>query len=380
LNGRARLPSLEGFVEYLRARKEKPQSLIINDPQPVSSADDVWRSASQLSLIGIFILMLAAAFYAARPVLMPVLAAVIVAMTFAPIIKLADRRGVSPWVTATLIVVVLAAAVATVATLLSAPLIAWIDRAPEIAARVKEKLYVLDIPLAALRDLQHTLMPPSANSVKVEESQITWVAPIVVAVTPAVAQIAIFAATLFFALVGQVDVRRHLTSLFGTRDAKLRFLRIANDIEDNLASYVAVVTTINITLGAVVAAGAWAFGFDNPLMLGLLTAILNYIPYIGPACMVIILFGVGLVTFPTLGYALLPPASFVALTTIEGNILTPTILGHRLTLNPLIVFISIVFWAWLWGPIGAFLAVPLSLIGLVIANHVLPSDDAKLPG
>jgi hypothetical protein len=75
-------------VEYLRARKEKPQSLIINDPQPVSSADDVWRSASQLSLIGIFILMLAAAFYAARPVLMPVLAAVIVAMTFAPIIKL----------------------------------------------------------------------------------------------------------------------------------------------------------------------------------------------------------------------------------------------------------------------------------------------------
>jgi predicted PurR-regulated permease PerM len=111
-----------------------------------------------------------------------------------------------------------------------------------------------------------------------------------------------------------------------------------------------------------------------------LTAILNYIPYIGPACMVVILFGVGLVTFPTLGYALLPPASFVALTTIEGHILTPTILGHRLTLNPLIVFISIVFWAWLWGPIGAFLAVPLSLIGLVIANHVLPSDDAKLPG
>ena len=99
-------------------------------------------------------------------------------MTFAPIIKRADRRGVSPWLTATLIVVVLVAAVATAATLLSAPLIAWIDRAPEIAARVKEKLYVLDIPLAALRDLQHTLMPPSANSVKVETSQITLVAPV----------------------------------------------------------------------------------------------------------------------------------------------------------------------------------------------------------
>ena len=148
--------------------------------------------------------------------------------------------------------------------------------------------------------------------------------------------------------------------MFASRDAKLRFLRIANDIEYNLASYVAVVTAINVTLGAVVAVGAWLFGFDNPLMLGLLTAILNYIPYIGPACMVIILTAVGLVTFPTLGYALMPPAAFIALTTVEGHIITPTILGHRLTLNPLLVFTAIVFWAWLWGPIGAFLAVPMS--------------------
>ena len=99
---------------------------------------------------------------------------------------------------------------------------------------------------------------------KVEPSQITLVAPVIAAVTPAVAQIVIFAATLFFALVGQVDARRHLTSIFASRDAKLRFLRIANDIEHNLASYVAVVTAINVTLGAVVAAGAWLFGLRQP--------------------------------------------------------------------------------------------------------------------
>lgn len=367
-------------MDDLRAHKERPHTLVINDPQPLSSAGDILGAASQLSLIGIFVLLLGAALYVTRPVLMPILAAVVVAMTFAPIIKWADRRGVSAWISASLIVLALIGVVAIVVTLISAPLVSWIDRAPEIAARIKEKLYVLDIPLAALRDLQNTLMPPAANSVKLEESQITLVAPVIAALTPAVAQIVIFAATLFFALVGQVEVRRHLTSLFGSRDAKLRFLRIVNDIEYNLASYVAVVTIINITLGAMVALGAWLFGFDNPLMLGLLTAILNYIPYIGPACMVLILFGVGLVTFPTLGYALLPPAALVATATIEGNIITPTILGHRLTLNPLIVFIAIVFWAWLWGPIGAFLALPLSIIGLVIANHLLPSDDAKLPG
>ena len=367
-------------MELLRARRETPHTLIINDPQPVASVADIWGSVSQLALIGIFVVVLGAVFYVARPVLLPILAAVLIAMTFAPIIKQADRRNISPWLTATLIVILLIAAVAILVTLISGPLIAWIDRAPEIVARIKEKLYVLDYPIAALRDLQNTLMPPSPNSVKVEPSQITLVAPVIAALTPAVAQIAIFAATLFFALVGQVEVRRNLTSMFASREGKLRFLRIANDIEYNLASYVAVVTVINITIGAVVAAGAWAFGFENPLMLGMLAAILNYIPYIGPACMVAILFGVGLVTFETLGYALLPPAAFVAMTTIEGNILTPTILGHRLTLNPLVVFIAIVFWAWLWGPIGAFLAVPLSIVGLVIGTHLLPSEDPKLPG
>jgi predicted PurR-regulated permease PerM len=366
-------------VELLRARRETPHTLIINDPQPVASTDDIWATTAQFAIIGIFVLTLIAAFDVARPVLLPIMAALIVATTFGPIIKHAKRHGLHPWVTSTLIVLVLVAAAAIAVTLLSGPVVEWIGRAPEIAARIKEKLYVLDWPLAALRDLQNTLMPPAANTVKVEPSQISLLAPVVTAVTPAVAQVVIFAATLFFALVAQPELRK-LSSLFSSRDAKLRFLRIANDIEGNLASYVATVTAINVTLGAVVAVGAWLFGFDNPLMLGLLTAILNYIPYIGPACMVLILTAVGLVTFPTLGYALAPPAAFIALTTVEGHIVTPTILGHRLTLNPLLVFTAIVFWAWLWGPIGAFLAVPMSIVALVIFNHLFPADEAKLPG
>ena len=367
-------------MDFLRAQRERRHALIINDPQPVASADDFRASAAQLAIIGIFVLMFGAALYFARPILLPIVAAILIGMTFAPIVKHADRSGLPSWLAAAMIVLTLVAAAATVVTVLSAPLIEWVDRAPEIAASIKQKLYVLDWPLAALRDLQNTLIPPASNSVKVETPQITLVAPVIAAVTPAVMQLVIFAATLFFALVAQMEVRRQLAGLFEGRDAKLRFLRIANDIEHNLASYVAVVTAINFTLGAVVAFGAWLFGFANPITLGILTAILNYLPYIGPACMVLILFGVGLVTFSTLGYALLPPAAFVALTTIEGHIITPTILGHRLTLNPLVVFIAIVFWAWLWGPFGAFLAVPLSIIALVTFNHLFPGDDAKLPG
>ena len=120
-------------------------------------------------------------------------------------------------------------------------------------------------------------------------------------------------------------------------------------------------------------------GFPNPLIFGLLAALLNYVPYVGPAVMVIVLFGVGLVTFSSLGHAFIAPIGFIALTTTEGHFITPTIIGRRLTLNPLLVFLALAFWTWMWGPIGAFLAVPLSIIGLVIVNHLFPREDVQLP-
>jgi predicted PurR-regulated permease PerM len=114
-------------------------------------------------------------------------------------------------------------------------------------------------------------------------------------------------------------------------------------------------------------------------MTRVLAALLNYVPYIGPAVMVIILFGVGLVTFPSFGQALMAPVGLIALTTTEGHFITPTIVGRRLTLNPLLVFLALAFWTWMWGPFGAVLAVPLLIVGLVICNHLFPAEDVELP-
>jgi predicted PurR-regulated permease PerM len=189
----------------------------------------------------------------------------------------------------------------------------------------------------------------------------------------------LFFVALFFILASQFELRAGLASLFSERDAKLRFLKIVNDVERNLTGYLALVTVINAALGAIVALGALLIGLPNPLIFGLLAALLNYLPYIGPASMIVILFGVGLVTFPSLGYALVAPLGFVALTTAEGQFITPTIVGRRTVLNPLLVFLALAFWAWLWGPIGAFLAAPLSIVGVVVFNHLFPQDDIKLP-
>jgi predicted PurR-regulated permease PerM len=371
------------MLDFLRARAEKRYALTISDPRPVDSVDSIWSSAAQLAIIGIFILLLGAALYFGRPLLLPVLAAIVIGTTLGPIVKHAARFGVPPWVTALVLTLGLGAVVTLLVTLIAAPIAEWIGRAPEISASIKQKLYVLERPLAAWHELQNVIMPGagSGGSAPAEAPPITTVAPVVLGfVTPALTQLVLFVVTLVMFLAVQGEFRPYVVSLFANRDAKLRVLRIANDVEHNLASYVAVLTMINVVLGIIVAAGAWAFGFPNPWILGILAAVLNYIPYIGPAFMALILLGVGLVTFPTLSYALLPPAAFVALATVEGHLITPTILGHRLTLNPLAIFLALAFWTWLWGPMGAFLAVPLSIVALVIINHLFPSDESKLPG
>jgi predicted PurR-regulated permease PerM len=139
------------------------------------------------------------------------------------------------------------------------------------------------------------------------------------------------------------------------------------------------VAIINFVVGIAAGVIAWLVGLPDPVAWAVLGFILNFIPYIGALLMEAALFFVGLVTFPTLSYALVAPLLFVVFATIEGHFITPSIVGRRLTLNPLTVFLSLVFWTWLWGPVGAFLAVPLLIVGLVAVGHLFPSDDPALP-
>jgi predicted PurR-regulated permease PerM len=111
-----------------------------------------------------------------------------------------------------------------------------------------------------------------------------------------------------------------------------------------------------------------------------LAFLLNFIPYIGALIMQVVLLAVGLVTFPTLTQALIAPLAYLAFTTLEGHFITPAVMGRRLTLMPLTVFLSLIFWTWLWGPAGAFLAVPLLIVALVAIQHLFPGNEPDLPG
>jgi predicted PurR-regulated permease PerM len=197
----------EAKVELFRARRDQDDVPRVNDPEPPESIEDIGAPAAQVATVGIFVLLLGVCLYFSRPVLLPVAAALVIGMTLAPIVKGAARHRISPWLTAIALGALLLALAATAVTLLAQPVSQWIGRAPEIGATIKQKLYVLDRPLAALRELQEVVMP-SGNTVAVESSQLAIVTPVLTFITPAVVQITLFFVTLIFFLATQIDFRR----------------------------------------------------------------------------------------------------------------------------------------------------------------------------
>lgn len=363
-------------MDHVRPGRQARRAVTISDPQPLGGAGEVWASITRAANVGIFLLLFGAFLYVGRTILLPVFAAAIVALTLAPLVTAAKRRGVPPWITALLVVGLGLAALSLALIAMAGPVSEWVGRAPEIWASIKTKFAVLEAPLAAGRQLQSALFGSSGDT---GISAPNVVLPVVAFLTPAAGELVLFFVTLIFFLVWQFELRSAAVSLFARRESKLRFLKIVSDVERNLTGYLLVVTGINAALGAIVALGAFALGFPNPIIVGLLAAVLNYVPYVGPAVMVVVLFGVGLASFPSLGQALVAPIGFVALATAEGNFITPTIVGRRVTLNPLLILLALAFWTWMWGPIGAFLAAPIAIVTLVVFNHLFPDEDVRLP-
>ena len=263
--------------------------------------------------------------------------------------------------------------------LLSAPVVDWIGKAPEISRNIVKKSFTCDQPLTALTDLRNAILPQAGKNSGLNFDIVSIVQPAVAFVTPAIGQIFVFFGTLFFILLGRNRLRYVLVVFFDQREARLRTLKIMNDIELNLSSYLSVVTLINVVVGLTAGAIASLVGLPNVVAWVVLAFILNFIPYVGALILEAVLFGVGLVTFPSLTHALIAPLLYFAVTTLEGHFITPSIMGRRLTLNPLTVFLALVFWTWLWGPVGAFLAVPILLISLVVITHLLPKEESVLP-
>lgn len=355
--------------------------LDIREPDPVTKWKGFERVATYYSAIGIFILMLIGALLYSRAILLPISLALTIGMMLAPLVTRAAHQRIPSWLTALLVVALFFTILYALVAVIADFIIQWTGKAPEIAALLKEKFQVFDRPLAALRDLQAAISTPlgiDAGAFKFDMTS-NFIAPVLSILTPAISQILLFFITLFFFLTVHEKFRRYLIAFSKNRKNRLRILRIFNDVERNLSSYIGTLTLINIGIGTLTATWTALLGLPKPIALGVLAFTLNYIPLIGPAIMAFLLLAVGLVAFPSLSYALLAPCIYIAQATIEGQFATPNIVGRRMTMNPFIIFLSIAFWTWLWGPLGALLAMPVLIVSIVIYGHVFPKPSASLP-
>jgi predicted PurR-regulated permease PerM len=163
-----------------------------------------------------------------------------------------------------------------------------------------------------------------------------------------------------------------LVRVMPTLRDKKRAVEISHEIQQNISKYLFSVSMINIGMGLVVSVGLYVMGVPNAAMWGMFVAVLNFVPYFGPIAGAIVLAAGGLLSFDTLGMGLLPPAWYLLLHLLEANLITPVLLGRRFTLNPVAIFVSLIFWTWLWGVPGALLSVPI-LVSIKVVCDRLPA-------
>jgi len=332
------------------------------------------------ALVALLIICIIAVLYAAKAFFLPVVMAFVVGTMLSPAAGYLERHRIPRAVSAVLIVGAVTAAVAFMVGLISSPLMQWSTRLPELGSQLKDKMHVFDRPLALWQELQTMLGgTDTLPGAPFQLPKFDWVQPTIEFLSPTFTEFLLFFATLILFIASWRDLRRALIMTFGDHDARLRMLRILNEIEGQLGGYLLTVTFINLGVGTATGIICAVTGMPNPAGLGALAATLNYFPIIGPIAMFAILTVVGAVAFPTLGAGLIAPLAFVGVTFIEGHFVTPTIIGRRLELNALAVFIALAFWTWLWGPMGGFLSSPLLIVGLILKEHLMPVDTPQLP-
>jgi len=355
----------------------------VGEPLPESAAisPPIIQRAEVVAfcLVALLILATVAVLYVARAFFLPVVTAVILGTMLSPAARRLEAFKVPRPVSAALIVILTWAAFVLMIGLISVPVMDWFGKLPELGPILKDKLHVFDRPLAIWHQLQAMLGTPDTGEASFQLPKVAWVQPTIEFLSPTFTEILLFFAVLVLFIASWPDLRRALVMNFPNHESRLRMLKICNAIETNLGGYLLTVTLINAGVG--IATGiACAFAqMPNPAGLGGLAATLNFIPIIGPILMFAILLCVGLVAIPTLTGALIAPLAFAMIAFTEGHFVTPTIIGRRLSLNALAVFLALAFWTWLWGPMGAFLSSPLLIVGLIVKEHMMPERDQQLP-
>ncbi|WP_305251032.1 AI-2E family transporter [Pseudotabrizicola sp.] len=322
--------------------------------------------------MGLFILAMIAAIAFARDFLMPITFSVLLFFVFVPVRRRLSRLGVSPGITGAAIVFGLFFGIIALFWSVSGPAGQLIADMPEIQSALTEKLQRLRGTFETI-DSAMSQMEAEADP-EAETSPGFDVASAILNglyTTPGVlGQVALTLFLLFFLIASGDLIYLKIVQSFDTLREKRNAYSALREIEESLGSYLGAITLINACLGLTIGLAMWALGMPSPLLFGLLAFSLNFIPYLGAITGVGIALLVALVTFSDVFWPVMIAMTYLTITTLEGQVITPYFVARRLQMNAVVVFLTVALWAWLWSVIGMIIAVPLLVVISVICDHV----------
>jgi predicted PurR-regulated permease PerM len=364
-------------------RGERPARI---NPLHQIEIDDFRRdrllAALTLILGAAFCLGLPFALQAGAEFFLPLTAAIVIAIALVPLLEWLERRGVPSPLAAFLALAAFLMLVNAALAIIVVPATGWFARLPESIPRIQSNLApLIDFYSTLQTFVDRTLMSVAsgteATAQAVAATTPTSVVDYFISAAPAAAIQLFFAVlVIFFFLAGWTRLRKGTIRRRGSFDGAMQTARVIQNVVDATAEYLATITAINAILGLVVALLLWALGMPSPFMWGGIVSICNFVPYLGPIVAAVLLGLGGLMTFDAVGFALLPATIFVGVHLVEANLITPLVLGRRLTISPLLILVSLSFWGWVWGVPGALLAVPLLLILQIILQSTGTPDLA----
>ena len=345
-------------------------------PAPPRAA---WPAGSRTSLIVLAVLASLAALHAARPVLLPLVVAVLASLILRPLVKALGRARIPPSVGAALVLILFVTVTVLGLVRLYHPAMEWVSNAPASLRQVEKEVGkllrpVADVSRAARQVERMTTVPDGSKTQEVELKTPSFMDSLLTNMRAFVASALVVVVLVYLLLAFEGVLVRKAAELWKGPRAQEGIHRGLASAQRQMTRYLTTTCLINAGEGLVVGLALWGLSIPNPLLWGVMATVANFVPYLGALTAMAVLFIVSLLTFESLALALAPPIVYLIVNTLEMQVVTPLVMGKRFAIHPVVVFVSVVFWGWLWGVPGALLAIPLLTLTKILLSSMAPES------
>jgi predicted PurR-regulated permease PerM len=331
-----------------------------------------------IALSGLFILAVFYTMYFLRSLLLPIVLALLLSYLLRPIVRTLARMKIPGLLSAALVLVAFIILIGVGISALATPVTTWLEKAPTGLQQLQNKFMPVKKSVtqvvAATGEIEKLATPDSPTKTAVEVKRHPITDMLYMRTPESIASLLLMVILLYFFLAYDGVFIAKLVKLMPTLADKKRAVSIAHEIESHISRYLFTVTVINACLGLAVGTAVGLLGLRNPLMWGVVVAVLNFVPYLGPLTGIVCMTIGAALSFDSLSYALIFPAVYLLLATLEGSLVTPWVMGRSLTLNPVLILLSLTFWGWMWGIAGVILAVPILATFKIFCAHIKPME------